>query len=228
MKDKTWTVEDVLSRLQELGSEKNREGMKRYGINVQTAFGVSPVTGRKLAKQIGKNHSLALALWKTKRHEARFIASLLADIEKTTPALMEKWVKDFNSWDLVDGVCGNLFIKTPYAFDKAMEWSLRKEEFVKRAGYTMMAELAVHDKDAENENFFILFPHIIRGATDERNYVKKAVNWALRQIGKRNKVLHQHALKTAYKILKTDNKTARWVANDAIRELRNRNKFRVK
>lgn len=228
MEDKIWTVDDVLKKLQELGSEKNREGMKHYGINVQTAFGVSPVTGRKLAKQIGKNHSLALALWKTGKHEARFIASILADIEKATPTLLEKWVKDFNSWDLVDGVCGNLFIRTPYAFDKAMEWSHREEEFVKRAGYTMMAELAVHDKNAEDKKYITFLPHIIRGAEDERNFVKKAVNWALRQIGKRNKVLHQHALKTAYKIKRLENKAARWVANDAIRELENTNKFRVR
>lgn len=217
--NKTWTVDEVLNELQKLGSEKNREGMKRFGINVENAYGVSPVTARKLAKQIGKNHSLALALWKTKKHEAQFIASILADKEKATPALMEKWIKDFDSWDLVDGVCGNLFIRTPYAFDKAVEWTSRKKEFQKRAGFTMMAELAVHDKQAEDKKFIALLPYIIRGATDERNFVRKAVNWALRQIGKRNKVLHRHALKTAYTLRKTDSKAARWIANDAIREL---------
>lgn len=217
--NKIWTVEEVLNELQRLGSEKNREGMKRFGINVENAFGVSPVIGRKLAKQIGKNHSLALALWKTKKHEAKFIASILADKDKVTPALMDRWIKDFDSWDLVDGVCGNLFIRTPYAFDKAVEWTSCEKEFQKRAGFTMMAELAVHDKQAADNKFIALLPYIIRGATDERNFVRKAVNWALRQIGKRNKVLHRHALKTAYTIRKMDNKAARWIANDAIREL---------
>ena len=212
-------IDKILEELRSKGSEKNREGMSRFGINVNKAFGVSVPDMRRIAKQIGKDHELALKLWKTGYHEARIVASMIDDRKLVTEKQMDDWVKDFNSWDLCDQCCGNLFDKTPFAYKKAIQWSRAKEEFVKRAGFTLMATLSVHDKKAENKKFTKFLPIIKRESADNRNFVKKAVNWALRQIGKRNRELNQEAVKTAKEILKMDSKAAKWVASDAVREL---------
>jgi 3-methyladenine DNA glycosylase AlkD len=213
------TIEKVIRSLKELSVPEARLGMQRFGISTDHALGVSIPNLRKLAKAIGVDHRLAQQLWKTEIHEARILASMVDDPAKVTDRQMEKWVKSINSWDLCDQCCSNLFDKTANAHKKAAEWSRRDEEFVKRAGFAMMATLAVHDKEARDSTFVKFYPAIKRGATDERNFVKKAVNWALRQIGKRNKRLNGSAIKVAKELAQIDSRGARWIAADALREL---------
>lgn len=175
---------------------------------------------RRMARETGKNHELAEKLWKYGYSETRIMASMIDDPQLVTEDQMERWVVAFDSWDVCDQCCMNLFRKTPFAYKKISEWSKREEEFVKRAAFTLIATLAVHDKKADDEKFIELFPLIIRESTDPRNYVKKAVNWALRQIGKRNLNLNKEAIAVAEEINKIDSKTARWIASDALRELK--------
>jgi 3-methyladenine DNA glycosylase AlkD len=193
--------------------------MSRFGIQTNKAFGVCLPQLRALAKKIGTDHDLAQKIWQTAIHEARILASMIDDPTKVTEDQMEKWATDFDSWDIVDGCCGNLFDKTPYAVRKAHQWSARQEEYVKRAGFVLMAELAVHDKKAPDEIFLGFLPLIVREASDERNFVKKAVNWALRQIGKRNQILNKAAVGVANEIRGSDSRSTRWIAADAFREL---------
>jgi len=181
--------------------------------------GISIPTLRLIAKDIGKDQSLALELWRSGIHEARILASMIADPRLVSPEQMEEWVNDLDSWDVCDQVCGNLFDKTPYAYHKAMEWPHWEQEFVRRAGFVLMAQLAVHDKQASDEAFLPFFPLIKQYATDERNFVKKAVNWALRQIGKRNRHLRAVAVEWALAIKQLDARAARWIASDALKEL---------
>jgi len=210
---------EVLDRLKSLGDPKNVEGMVRFGIDVPNAFGVSVPDLRGLAKQIGRDHKLADQLWRSGIHDARLLAALIDDPGKVTPKQMERWVKDFDSWAVCDAACGCLFDKTIYAWEKAAEWTGREEEYVKRAGFVLMATLAVHDKKAPDGRFEAFLPLIIQHATDERNFVKKGVNWALRQIGKRNTHLNKRAVRTAEAIRRIESKAARWIASDALREL---------
>ena len=193
--------------------------MAKFGINTKKAYGISLYVIRSMAKEIGKNHELAQRLWSSGIHEARILAGMVDDPKQVTKNQMERWVKDFDSWDVCDQVCSNLFDKTPFAYKKVFEWSKRNEEFVKRAGFVLMACLSVHDKKADDKQFEQFFPIIKREANDDRNFVKKAVNWALRQIGKRNLNLNKKAIETAENIKKMDSKAARWIASDAIREL---------
>jgi 3-methyladenine DNA glycosylase AlkD len=209
----------ILRRIKLLGMPINRRGMARFGINIENAFGVSIYELRKIAKELGTQHDLAIDLWRTGNHEARILAGMIADPEKVTDQLMEAWVADFNSWDVCDQVCSNLFDRTKYAYRKAVDWTKRDEEFVKRAGFVLMAALSVHDKKAPDSKFEIFFPIIKRHAIDDRNFVKKAVNWALRQIGKRNLALYGKAIAVAEEIAKMDSRPARWIAKDALREL---------
>ena len=211
--------EEIIKKLKAEASPKNVAGMARFGISSKNTLGVPVPFLRKLAKEIGKNHKLAQELWNSKIHEARLLAGFIAEPKETSQSLMEKWVKDFDSWDTCDLVCGNLFDKTPYAWAKALEWSKRKEEYVKRAGFVLMATLAVHDKQSADSKFLKFFPAIKREANDQRNFVKKAVNWAIRQIGKRSKFLNREAIKLCRQIYKIDDKAARWVASNALREL---------
>lgn len=213
---------EIIEKLKSLSNPKNIEGMARFGINPKNTLGVSIPELRKIAKDTGRNHVLAQKLWDSKIHEAMLLAGFIDEHEKVTEKQMEAWVKDFDSWDVCDQVCSNLFDKTEFAWEKAVEWTKREEEFVKRAGYVMMACLAVHDKKAQDADFEKFFPLIKKGATDERNFVKKAVNWALRQIGKRNSALNKKAIKVGKEIQEMDSKTAKWIANDALRELQNK------
>jgi len=212
-------LKSVLRTLQSQGSRANVEGMARFGVSVAKAYGVSPPAIIKLAKQIGHDRRLAQQLWATGVLDARALAVLVDSPEEVTQAQMEKWAKDFDSWSIVDHCCGKLFDKTPFAYRKAEEWSRREEEYVKRAAFSLMAALAVHDKKAPDEKLLKFLPVIRRESTDERNFVKKAVNWPLRQIGKRNRRLNQAAIKTARAIRELDSKSARWIAADALREL---------
>jgi len=211
--------DEILKRFESMSNPKNVEGMKRFGIRGEKIYGVSIPHLRNMGKEIGKNHELALQLWNSEIHEARLLSGFIDDFKKVDEKQMEEWVKDFDSWDICDQVCSNLFDKTEFAWKKAVEWSKRKEEFVKRAGFVMMATLAVHDKKASDKDFEKFFPIIIRESDDERNFVRKAVNWALRQIGKRNEKLNKRAIDTAKKISKMNSKTAKWIAGDALREL---------
>lgn len=211
----------VLEKLKSISDPAVLAGMSRYGIKTDKAFGVSIPKLRALAKQIGKDQVLAQSLWELDYHETKILASMIDDPKKLTNEKMDNWVKDFESWDVCDQVCNNFFGKSPLAFDKSFEWCKRDEEFVKRAGYVLMAVLAVHDKTRADEDFFKFMPEIYNGSTDERIYVKKAVNWALRQIGKRNLILHKKAIEYALNIQKIDSKSARWIASDALRELQN-------
>ncbi|MDP2934407.1 MAG: DNA alkylation repair protein [bacterium] len=212
---------EIINHLKKNSNPKDRVGMSRFGIDIKYALGVKIPVLRSLAKKLGKNHKLALDLWKSKIHEARILASMIDEPQKVSEKQIEEWVKCFNSWDICDQVCMNLFDKTDFAWKKISEWPKRKEEFVKRAGFALMACLAWHDKKTPDKEFIKFFPIIKKYSDDERNFVKKAVNWALRQTGKKNNNLKKHALKTAKEILKINNKTAQWIAADALRELKN-------
>ncbi len=213
------TFEQIIDAIRKRGDPKAVARMARFGIQTSKAFGVSIPQLRDLAKKIRTNHDLARKLWMTGIHEARILASMIDDPSKVSENQMEQWAADFDSWDVVDGCCGNLFDKTEFAIRKAREWSKRKEEYVKRAGFVLMAELAVHDKKAADKTFLDFFPLIVRESSDERNFVKKAVNWALRQIGKRNAALNAAAIKTCAEIVDSGSKSAKWIAADALREL---------
>ena len=210
---------EIIQKIKSLANPKNVEGMARFGIDTRNTYGVSIPVLRKMAREAGKDHELALALWESGIHEARLLACFIDRPDMVTGEQMEGWVKDFDSWDVCDQCCSNLFDRTPAAHEKAVVWCEREEEFVRRAGFVLMACLAVHDKKASDETMSEFLPIIKREAIDERNFVKKAVNWALRQIGKRNLNLNEMAIKTAGEIKQIDSKSARWIAGDAIREL---------
>jgi 3-methyladenine DNA glycosylase AlkD len=230
--DSAARADAVLAELAALGSEEARAGMARYGIRTEDAFGVSIYVLRPLAKRLGRDHDLALALWETGNHEARLLAGMVDDPAQVTEAQMDAWAAQFDSWDVCDQVTSNLFDKTPFAYDKVREWSAARGEWIKRAAFAMAAALAVQDKRAADEPFLEILELCRREAGDDRNYVKKAVNWALRNIGKRDLRLHAVALETAEAILAEGERRAaddrkdpaaramRWVARDALRELR--------
>ena len=215
----SWTCEEVVKRLRLLGDPRAVEGAARFGIHVSNVLGVCAPNLRRLAKEVGKDHALAGKLWTTGIHDARCLAALIDDPAQVTPRQMERWAGDFDSWAVCDTACCCLFDKTPCAWDKAIEWTGREPQYVKRAGFVLMAALAVHDKKADDERFESFFPLLLRHADDERNFVKKAVNWALRQIGKRNRRLNRLAIQAAGKIRRVDCRSARWIASDALREL---------
>jgi 3-methyladenine DNA glycosylase AlkD len=193
--------------------------MARFGIDTNGRLGISIPQLRKIAKETGRDHKLALALWETAIPEARILASMVDDPAQVTSTQMNAWVRDFNSWDICDQVCSNLFDKTSSAWEKIGEWATDESEFVRRAGYVMIACLAVHDKNAPDQAFTAVFPIITAGSTDPRNFVRKAVNWAIRNIGKRSLTLNKAIITLSEEILAIDDKTARWIARDALREL---------
>jgi len=210
----------IMRKLEALSDSKRAKDMAAWaGIKAHTILGISIPNLRKIAKETGRNHVLAQELWLSGIHEARLVACMIDDPRLVTEDQLDSWVRGFDSWDVCDQCCSNLFDKTVFAYVKAVEWSGRPEEYVKRAGYVLMATLAVHDKKAEDDVFLEFLPIIERGSVDGRNFVKKAVNWALRQIGKRNKSLNRAAVRTAEAILKLDSRAARWVASDALKEL---------
>lgn len=213
------TVTEVMEKLTAQADPDQLEGMSRYGITTEKRLGVTVPQMRVIAKQTGKDHQLALALWETGIAEAMIVAAMVDVPAEVTEAQMEAWVVGFNSWDVCDQVCMNLFEKTPLAWDKIRDWSQREEEYVKRAAYALIACLAWHDKGASDGKFIALLPLIKSGASDERNYVKKAVSWALRNIGKRNSNLNAVALQTAQDLKEMDLKSARWIGSDAVRDL---------
>jgi 3-methyladenine DNA glycosylase AlkD len=209
----------VISRLQSLANPINVAGMARFGINPQKTLGISVAVLRSIAKDIGKNQALSERLWQSQIHEARIIAAYVGIPSQVRAEQMERWAGDFESWDICDQCCSNLFAQTPYAYSKALEWSSNEQEYVKRAAYSLMASLAVKEKKVENDRFEPFFQAIIAGSTDQRNFVKKAVNWALRQIGKRDYLMNQKAIAIAREIQQINSPAAHWVAADALREL---------
>ncbi|MBI5648495.1 MAG: DNA alkylation repair protein [Ignavibacteriae bacterium] len=214
------TLTRIITRLEALRNPVAIAGMARYGIHTDNTFGVSAGELRALAKEIGRDHMLALELWDAGIRETRILAAFVDDPAAVDRAQMERWASAFDSWDVCDGCCIHLFRKTRHAHDMAREWTTRNEEFVKRAGFAMIATLGVHDKKADDAVFVRYLDDIAREADDERNFVKKAVNWALRQIGKRNARLHPHAVAVAEQLALRESRAARWIAKDALRELR--------
>jgi 3-methyladenine DNA glycosylase AlkD len=210
---------EIMRYLKTKSDPKAAIGMTRYGINPTNLLGIQIPVLRELAKKYKRDHQLAENLWETGIHEARILASMIDDPKMVSDYQMEKWISDFDSWDLCDQVIMNLFEKHLDAYKKALLWCKRETEFEKRAGFVMMARLAVSDKKAGDEMFLSFFPYLIKGASDNRNMVKKAVNWAIRQIGKRNIKLHSEAIKLSELILQMEWKSAKWIATDALREL---------
>jgi 3-methyladenine DNA glycosylase AlkD len=211
---------EIMALLRSHYKPENIEGMARFGIVTKKAYGVPMPELRRLARQIGKDHDLAQRLWASGVLDARTLAALIDDPEQVTEEQMESWVADFDNWAICDTCCGSLFDRTKFPYRKALAWSKREEEFVKRAGFALMAWLAVHDKKAEDTRFERFLRIMRRESSDERNYVKKAVNWALRQVGKRNAALNRKAIALAEEIREIDSRAARWIAADALRELR--------
>jgi 3-methyladenine DNA glycosylase AlkD len=218
------TVTQILKKLESLGSPANVAGMERFGIVTPSSYGITTPVLKQLAREVKKQavdrHLLALELWETGNYEARAIAFLIDDPTKVTPNQMESWASDFDNWATVDGACCYLFCRTPYAYEKAFEWPAREGEFVKRAAFSLMAYLAVHDKRADDDKLAAFLPVIEKHADDDRHFVRKAINWALRQIGKRNIYLNKLAIETGERIRAQNTKPARWIASDALRELR--------
>lgn len=210
----------LLKELRKRADPANVAGMARFGINPRRTLGVSVAQLRHLARGTGRDHELARRLWASGIHEARILASMIDDPAAVTEAQMERWIRAVDSWDVCDQVCGNLFRYTPYAWRKAVEWSARPDEYVRRAGFVLMATLAVADKAAPDARFARFLPLIVRRSADDRNFVKKAVNWALRQIGKRSPGLRRAAIRTARGLLRSEAPGARWIARDALRELK--------
>jgi 3-methyladenine DNA glycosylase AlkD len=209
----------VVAQLKARGSRRNLEGMARYGITARRAYGVPVSTLRPMAKRLGRDHELSRALRRTGVFEARILAALIADPARLTPAEMDRWAGEFENWADCDAACSNAFDRTPHAYRKAAQWARSKPEFVRRAGFSLMAALAVHDKDAPDRAFIAFLPLIEQAAGDDRNGVKKAVNWALRQVGKRNRALNRRAVACARRVARQGTRSARWVASDALREL---------
>jgi len=218
-------ADEIIEKLRLMLDPAYLSGMKRYNIVSKNTIGIRIPILRSFAKPLKYNHVLALDLWETEIREARILASYIDNPEKVSKSQMNKWVNDFDTWDICDQCCGNLFHLTNYSYDMAIEWSNAKKEFVKRAGFVIMAYLSIHDKKAEDQKFIQFFDLIIKEANDQRIYVKKAINWSLRQIGKRNIFLNQEALKVADKISKIDSKSAQWIASDAKKELNSEKVF---
>jgi 3-methyladenine DNA glycosylase AlkD len=212
-------VNAVIARLKRLGTKANREGMARYGLPSERTFGVSVATLQREAKTLGKDHDLALALWDAAWYEGRMLAAFVDDPASVTPAQMDAWCRDFDNWGICDTVCFHLFDRTPHAWKKVAVWCRRRAEFEKRAGFALLASLALHDKKADDENFLRFLPVIQKAASDDRNFAKKGVSWALRLIGHRNRALHEAAMDLSRTLAASTDRATRWVGKDALRDL---------
>lgn len=212
-------VDDVIAALKKRSSKKTRDGMARYAIPSEHAFGVPVGEIRKLGKTLGKSHALADALWRSGHYEARMLATFVDDIALVTPQQMDSWCKDFDNWAICDTACFGFFDRSPHAYKKVTMWAKRKPEFEKRAAFALLASLALHDKQAESKAFLPFLPSIEQGALDGRNFVKKAVSWALRSIGRRDAELNRASMVLAERLAQSAEVSARWVGKDALREL---------
>jgi 3-methyladenine DNA glycosylase AlkD len=216
----THRLTQALALLHQNARPAELAGMARFGIVGEQRLGLSVPAMRGIARTLGRDHALAQALWDTAIPDARIVASMVADPVQLTSRQMDVWVKGFAAWDVCDQTCLNAFCKSPLAWRKAEVWATRKDEFVRRASFALLATLAVHDKAAEDGAFVAALTLVEAAADDDRNFVKKAVNWALRNIGKRNRALRQAAIDSALRIQQKSSKSARWIAADALRELR--------
>ncbi|MCF6321666.1 MAG: DNA alkylation repair protein [Rhizobiaceae bacterium] len=214
------TPEQALKKLRHHCVPQNRAGMARFGIEIEKALGVSMPNIRQVGKEITPDHDLAEQLWQSEIHEARILASLVDRPKWVKRSQMDRWAADFNSWDLCDQVCGNLFDRSPFAHEKIIKWATQDKEFVKRAAFATIAWRAVHDKKIDDQSFIEYFTLIETASCDERNFVKKAVNWALRQIGKRSSFLYHPALSVAARLAVSTDKSARWIGKNAEKELK--------
>lgn len=212
-------VTEALRTLERKGTKKNRDGMARYAIVAKKAFGVSVSDIRAIGKEIGRDHELALALWETEWYEARMLASFVADPARVTPALMDRWARDFDNWAICDTLCFHLFDKTQHALKKVKQWATKKDEFVKRASFALLASVALHDKKMDDALLIGCLPLIEAAATDDRNFVKKGVSWGLRGVGKRGGC-RAAAIELAERLASSDDRTARWIGKDALRDFR--------
>lgn len=219
MRNVSQVVDETLSWMEKHGSKRTRDGMARYGIVADKAFGISVSALQQLGKRLGKDHDVALALWDTGWYEARMLSAFVDEPERVTLRQMDRWAKDFDNWAVCDHVCFHLFDRTPHAWKKIDQWGDRREEFVKRAAFALIAGLWLHDKAADDKAFLHTLPLIERAASDDRNFVKKGVSWALRHIGHRNAKLHAAAVKTARRLAASEHATRRWVGKDALRDL---------
>jgi len=212
-------VESALKWLKRHATKHTLDGMARYGLPSDNALGVPVGKIRDLGKRLGRNHALAAALWDTGVYEARMLTAFVGEPERVTLVQMNRWCRDFDSWGICDTLCFHLFDRTPFAWAKARQWATSPREFVKRAGFALMASLVVHDKAAPGSRFLSFLPLIEQGARDERNFVKKAVNWALRCIGKRDLALNAAAVAVSKRLAQSEEPSCRWVGKDALREL---------
>ena len=212
-------VREVLATLERKGSRKNREGMARYGIVADKVFGVSVSEIQKIAKTLGRDHDLALALWKTGWYEARMMTAFVDEPAAVTPRQMDRWAKDFDNWAICDNTCFHLFDRTPHAWKKISQWSTRREEFVKRAAFALLAGVALHDKKAPDAPFLRALTLVERAAPDDRNFVKKGVSWGLRVLGRRNRTLNKAAVEISRRLVASPRPAAAWIGRDAFREL---------
>jgi 3-methyladenine DNA glycosylase AlkD len=212
-------VQEALAWLERHGTQKTRDGMIGYGIVAPKAFGVTMADLRVLGKRIGHHHELALALWETGWYEARMLTALVGDPERLTRAQMERWCRDFDNWAVCDTLCFHLFDRTPHAFEKVIAWARRREEFVKRAAFALLASLALHDKTSDDAPFAACLPLVEHAASDPRNFVKKGVSWALRAMGGRSLALHASSLALARRLVASAEPAARWVGKDVQKEL---------
>ncbi len=211
-------VAAVVDKLRRLGSKSARDGLARYGIPADNALGIAVGTLHKLARELGRNHELAAGLWKSGYFEARMLATFVDEPKRVTPAQMDRWCRDFDSWAICDTVCFHLFDRTPYAYDKVEQWAKRPEEFIKRGAFALLACLALHDKAADDESFLRYLPLIEKAAPDGRNFVKKGVSWALRAIGRRQTII-EAAIDVASRLAASPEPAARWIGKDALRDL---------
>ena len=215
-------TQDALTWLKRHGTKRHRDGLARYGIVAPKAFGVSMRDVQALAKRLGPDHALALSLWDTGWYEAQLLTAFVAEPARLTAAQMDRWAREMDNWAVCDTLCFKLFDRSPHAFRKVTQWKTRKEEFVKRSAFALLASLALHDKASGDASFLRLLPAIERAATDERNFVKKGVSWALRSIGRRNAALHAAAIDTSTRLAASPAAPARWIGRDALRELQRR------
>ena len=212
-------VEAALLSLERMSTRRDRENLARFGITAGKAFGVSMANIQILAKRLGRNHELAAALWDTGWYEARMLTAFVDEPARVTPAQMDRWCRDFDNWGICDTVCFHLFDRTPHAWAKVEKWAGKRDEFVKRAAFALLACLALHDKSTGDEPFARCLPLIERAAADDRNFVKKGVSWALRRVGRRNSALNAAAVEVARRLADSPHGAARWVGRDALKEL---------
>jgi 3-methyladenine DNA glycosylase AlkD len=217
----TERVQFALQSLEEMRTQRDLDNLKRFGITATNAVGVSMANIQVLAKRLGRSHELAAALWDTNCYEARLLTSFVDEPERVTAAQMERWCRDFDNWGICDTLCFHLFDRTPHAWRKVAQWSGRREEFVKRTAFALLACLAAHDKSATDQQFIDSLPLIERAATDDRNFVKKGVSWALRMIGRRNAALNAEAIAVSRRLSVSTEPAARWIGKGALKELTN-------